>query len=206
MDVATLSTLEQRTALAEARLAAMEEAVSAGGQRTSADCASATTSMMASPSFHTAAAVSASGGGVSSSTVADLQELHALLLKAKEEQEAMRRERDQVGAPCVCATRFFKGACLPPPGRGCSAPQPHTPLGLIGEHAAADPSPALDLRVEAQNHMVAALPGTPLPQAVKERAAAQKEADKAKYRVLHLARALKEADARAVGGSGAAAS
>jgi cell division protein FtsB len=41
--------------------------------------------------------VVAAGGGVSAASVSDLQELRALLLDAKAENEQLKAERDQVG-------------------------------------------------------------------------------------------------------------
>jgi cell division protein FtsB len=40
----------------------------------------------------------AAGGGLSAASVSDLQELRALLLDAKAENEQLKAERDQVGA------------------------------------------------------------------------------------------------------------
>jgi len=100
--------------------------------------------------------------------VAELQELQTLLLKAKEEQDALRRERDQVGAR---RRRALPVGCL--------------------RAASAAPPPRPRLRRS----------GTPLParrlQALKDKAAAEKEVCKGKYRILHLTTALREADAKA---------
>ncbi|KAI8471740.1 MAG: hypothetical protein J3K34DRAFT_416130 [Monoraphidium minutum] len=61
-----LSVLEKRAAEAESRMAALEQRLVAGAS-----------------------------GGVSGAAAADLHELRALLVAAKEEQDALRRERDE---------------------------------------------------------------------------------------------------------------
>jgi cell division protein FtsB len=45
----------------------------------------------------------AAGGGVSAASVSDLQELRALLLDAKAENEQLKAERDQVGWAAAAA-------------------------------------------------------------------------------------------------------
>ena len=142
-----------------------------------------------------AGGASASASGGPGATADDLRELRALLVAAKDEQDALRAERDAVrragsgASPCGSRSRAalalsFAAAASLPQGRPDARAPPLAPRSRAAQ------SNGLLLRPAPT-----AARATPEPQAVKAAAAAEEAAAKAEYRALHLVRALREADA-----------